>query len=689
FSVYHDFYKEELTVKFTKSDISHLCSEKVLMIPNSKYDFNDTTVDKGSITNGNIDLNLIITEKLKAKYYFLLDPKLINAFNEYKNYYNHLGQKSFPNFGTRYITKDFLNWLGSKKDFKELQKNCNHIIKENKIQNLIFDLIQTTNLNLTQIIEVLENLGLLFNPETIKSIALKHIYRGDVELYSKRFPRGLHRNENIIITEKFSNEYKIPPREETHILYYNNKFKLSTKFLELITQIIYNLIKNKNLQNRKDLFTENTEIEKKVKLIIHSKKILNNSPINSPGFKQFFNKTIKDLVVIIISLEIYNQDLKGEPIKLKKFGQELINRHYNLDLALSTLRKNTLQKILTYLNSTFIEFNLKALNKRILAQDDDGKVCGYCSIKKPWTEYRRLPDGGYLSRCNNCTAIYGEIIKYRKKLRLLFELNYGKFNGKCSKSDCSIDISQLPVFDFHHPSNKKYSWKKLQRKKYQGVKELLEEDGVIPFCKNCHAPKQQTILLDFEKLILNKYLFKDKSGRQKTIKELNNTIDEAILNHPDLQKRLEKDSQYIGHVKFMIKSWIRKRAIAEQLFEGKCINCGESKLSSLTFHHVNPEKKKDISSGAFRKFSIKQLANNMIQEECICLCANCHAMIGATIFQEHSEEIFRNIENRDKYVSKINIFYENLTKNIQNALYTLLNYSKGFPIIDYLDGGFK
>lgn len=162
-------------------------------------------------------------------------------------------------------------------------------------------------------------------------------------------------------------------------------------------------------------------------------------------------------------------------------------------------------------------------------------------------------------------------------------------------------------------------------------------------------------------------------------------IDEAILNYPNLKNKLEKDSQYIGHVKYMIKSWIRKRAIVEQLYGGKCINCGETNLSSLTFHHINPEKKKDISSGAFRKLSIKQLANKMIQEECICLCANCHTMIEATIFREHSEEIFVDMEKKEIYVKKINYFYEKLTKNIQKEHKRITKASQKFPVIDYLE----
>lgn len=666
FSAYYDFYLEELTEKFTKSDIEGLIQ-----------------------TNNNIQESLNkdieIPECLKRKYHFLLNPKLITAFNHYTKYSKNLGENKSPNFGTRYITKDFKNWLDNKENSQELQKICFSIIKRNEIINFIIDLIQTTNLNQTQIVEVLNNLGLSFNPETVKNVALKHIYQGNMKLYSKRFPRGLHRRERIVITKSVSKDYDIPGVKAPQIFIYDNKFRLSINFVKTLSEITYNLLLRSGLKGKQNIFKENIDIEKKVKNYIKINNILDHSPINNPNFKQFLDKTIKDFTVIISSLVIYNEKSKGELFKIKSFAQELIKRNYNLESALFTLRSKILPEILNHLNQIFTDFNLKMLSKRVLEQDEIGKVCGYCGIKKPWSEFQKISKGGYVSKCKKCMSIYGEIIKYKKKLRLLFEMQNGRFKGKCFTSSCSADFLSLPTFDFHHPSKKNHSWIKLLKKKYQTIKDLLEEDGVIPLCKNCHAPKQQSILLDYKNLILSQYLFRDKSGKQKNAKEINNMIDEAILNYPNLKDKLEIDSQYIGHVKYMIKSWIRKRAIVEQLYGGKCINCGETNLSSLTFHHINPDKKKDISSGAFRKLSIKQLANKMIQEECICLCANCHTMIEATIFREHSEEIFVDMGKKEIYVKKINYFYEKLTKNIQKEYKRIIKASQKFPVIDYLE----
>jgi len=656
----------ELTEEFTKSDIEGLIQTN----NNNQESFNK---------------NIEISEFLKSKYHYLLNPKLVTAFNQYNKHFKNLGEDKSPNFGTRYITKDFKNWLDNKENSQELQKICNSIIKRNEIINFIIDLIQTTNLNQTQIVEVLNNLGLSLNHETVKNVALKYIYQGNTKLHSKRFPRGLHRRESKVIIKDVSKNYHIPGVKDPQIFIYDKKFRLSINFVKTLSKITYSLLLKSGLKDKQDIFMENINIEKRVESYIKINNILDHPPINNPGFKQFLDKTIKDFTVIISSLMIYNEKSKGELFKVKSFAQELIKRNYNLESALVTLRSKILPEILNHLNHIFTDFNLKMLSKRVLEQDEIGKVCGYCGIKKPWSEFQKISKGGYLSKCKKCTSMYGEIIKYKKKLRLLFEMQNGRFKGKCFTSSCSTDFLSLPTFDFHHPSKKNHSWIKLLKKKYQTLKDLLEEDGVFPLCKNCHAPRQQSILLDYKNLILSQYLFRNKSGKQKNTKEINNMIDEAILNYPNLKDKLEKDSQYIGHVKYMIKSWIRKRAIVEQLYGSKCINCGETNLSSLTFHHINPEKKKDISSEAFRKLSIKQLANKMIQEECICLCANCHTMIEATIFREHSEEIFVDMEKKDIYVKKINYFYEKLTKNIQKEHKRIIKVSQKFLVIDYLE----
>lgn len=56
---------------------------------------------------------------------------------------------------------------------------------------------------------------------------------------------------------------------------------------------------------------------------------------------------------------------------------------------------------------------------------------------------------------------------------------------------------------------------------------------------------------------------------------------------------------------------------------GKCAICGYSKsISALQFHHLNPAEK-DKGFDSFTGWSNKRIKNEL--DNCILLCANCHA----------------------------------------------------------------
>lgn len=368
----------------------------------------------------------------------------------------------------------------------------------------------------------------------------------------------------------------------------------------------------------------------------------------------------------------------------------LIEKNTNLNYSSNTLRTKILPAIFKHLNFKFQNFKLEKINKRSLEKDEYVKVCGGCGLKKPLCDFQENSNGTHLLRCKKCTYTFIEILKFRKKLKLLFELRHGKFNGKCWDPDCNTNFLKLPTFNFHHPHKKNYTWKKLSKRSYSVIKDQLEEDGIIPLCNNCHEPYQQTILKDYKKLILNPYLFIKRSGKRRTGERINEMIDKAILNNPELDKKLQQDSQYKGHVKFMIKSWLRKRIILEQLYDGKCINCNEGFLGSLTFHHLDRSKKKEISSKALSHFNFEELVKMLINEECVCLCANCHSMVESTIFRENYKEILNEMGSLEKNFKDIKTFYKKLDENLEKE-YERINHlknSNNFAIINYLKPSF-
>ncbi len=77
------------------------------------------------------------------------------------------------------------------------------------------------------------------------------------------------------------------------------------------------------------------------------------------------------------------------------------------------------------------------------------------------------------------------------------------------------------------------------------------------------------------------------------------------------------------------KSYNNKRKISNrENFEVlkndmKCEKCGESHISCLDFHHIDPKTKKySISRLSFSSYSLKTIKEEI--EKCIVLCSNCH-----------------------------------------------------------------
>ena len=57
---------------------------------------------------------------------------------------------------------------------------------------------------------------------------------------------------------------------------------------------------------------------------------------------------------------------------------------------------------------------------------------------------------------------------------------------------------------------------------------------------------------------------------------------------------------------------------------GKCVECGETHLACLQFHHLDPEIKEiEWSKLKQRSWDIQKAE----LDKCVCLCGNCHAKI--------------------------------------------------------------
>jgi hypothetical protein len=135
-------------------------------------------------------------------------------------------------------------------------------------------------------------------------------------------------------------------------------------------------------------------------------------------------------------------------------------------------------------------------------------------------------------------------------------------------------------------------------------------------------------------------------------------------------------------MKQRVKYSIKKRSVIEQLFEGKCIGCKEittkNNILALQFHHINKSKEKKIGWHQIRDYDIKTISKILKDQNCYCLCANCHKLIHSDYFYENVADIMGT-----DYEIIIKAEYKKIFENIREF------HFKDVEIIDSLTLKYK
>ena len=125
----------------------------------------------------------------------------------------------------------------------------------------------------------------------------------------------------------------------------------------------------------------------------------------------------------------------------------------------------------------------------------------------------------------------------------------------------------------------------------------------------------------------------------------------------------------------------KKRSVIEQVFNGKCISCGEDRLPSLQAHHTNQDLKINKWGDISRKWNIKELIKDfIIEEECVCLCGNCHSMISTKNFENNIEKILG-----EKYVQEVKADYYKINRAIKENTNRIKKIKKGIIKLNVKD----
>ena len=358
-------------------------------------------------------------------------------------------------------------------------------------------------------------------------------------------------------------------------------------------------------------------------------------------FKENLNNYFNDLTNLIRDFKNLNDN--NQKVNFSKLSKDLIVENRGLNLT-----KKGLEGIIA---SIYNHLKVSYINEFTLERKKSKPIIGSESEKES-------------IRC------------FKKEFKLINEMYDGLFKGKCSNPKCNTGFKRLPAFEFDHrdPSIKRTTWNNIMHKDYNEIKEELEKQKAIPTCRNCHSMKNSKIYNNFEDIITKNNLFNYSS------KEINSMV------FKEVEKFLnQNESKYsVASLKYEVNRWIKKRAVIEQLFDGKCIACGEKRLPALQTHHTNPDIKVYKWSEISRNWNIKELVNDfIIKEEIVFICGNCHAMEGSKNFmnnvekilgEEHSQEIQ---EDYDKIYRAIAEHSENIRK--------IKNGNKKLQINDYLN----
>ncbi|MFX1259342.1 MAG: hypothetical protein ACFFAN_15920, partial [Promethearchaeota archaeon] len=112
--------------------------------------------------------------------------QLEDIFKEY-----HIKTNDYPNQGIS-ITPYFMDWISkniyNSKDRNDILLKCNSINYDSEILKLILDKIINTNLNISQIQDIIRSYGLDISRKTISLHAEQYLFKNDKEGYNQRFP---------------------------------------------------------------------------------------------------------------------------------------------------------------------------------------------------------------------------------------------------------------------------------------------------------------------------------------------------------------------------------------------------------------------------------------------------------------------------------------------------------------------
>jgi len=282
------------------------------------------------------------------------------------------------------------------------------------------------------------------------------------------------------------------------------------------------------------------------------------------------------------------------------------------------------------------------------------------------------------------------IAQNRLKIKLLSDLGFSPI--KCKECNTGVDL--LVALQLHHPTESKdiilqdlYS--SPNEEEYKIILEKFKSDKVELLCSNHHLEKQVFYPITFGDIIFKGDLFSmPAEGIDVYIDDYLSSFSKTERYREILYKKYTSNNLDIPsdlHIKwkYQIKRWIKKRFAFNELFDGKCVACGDSNLLHLDLHHIIPELKDLIENWqSISKLDCDEIMRQIIKEKCVSLCSNCHILITSKYHISMREVLkgFFTQQEIDKISEEVILKYNASIEKISNFSYDLENINFKDPL---------
>jgi len=395
-------------------------------------------------------------------------------------------------------------------------------------------------------------------------------------------------------------------------------------------------------------------------------------------FKIFLKKYIANIVWFLAKIKLLSET--NQKINVSSVAKETHNRSLTSLIQWYKISKD----IVRYLRET-LGFNIRTTHQDPLSIPESARN----RIRNFKTYYKLIKGNDK----KGITIVYLDI-DYKTEILIYYD---GKCQGIGRYCSFNIDYKFLPILSHHHrieAYNKivaeiGYEYiqpREIIRHSFHRALELMQTQigGLDLTCMNCHSIRHSVRFIfppifHFLKSMSLEDINENSTNIFYEIKRLTNEFYEQNKERYRVTKINTKAKIKI-EIKRSILGFVKKKYVIEYLYGENytCPICRKANindhLTCFEAHHTNLElfdKCEKIEFGKeYGRKPIRWLIKNLIMQECVFLCSNCHAMVKATIYREYVLIILKN----QKEANFVNNFYKHLDAQIAKERKIILQW---------------